>query len=386
MSGFIDIIDVVFFILFAVQVIYLFIFATANLFVGKYCLPRAKYKYSFLVIFPAYKEDEVIINSVTQFLTQDYPSESCHVVVVADRMEDGVNNKLSQLGVEVMPVAFENSSKAKALRYAMDKFNYNAFDKVLILDADNVVDADYLNKLNDCFAAGSEAIQTHRKAKNLNTHVAVLDALSEEINNSIFRRGHVMLGFSSALIGSGMAFDFNWYKKHVGYLQTSGEDKELEALLFKNRIYVDFLDDAIVYDEKTANVDNFNNQRHRWLSVQFSSLIRGLKDLPSALFERNRDYVDKLVQWAMLPRIILIMFIVICAFLTALYEPFRSVKWCVLLFFLFLSLAFATPDELVNKDLRKAFRSIPVLGLKMFFNLFRIRNGDKNFIHTKHSI
>ena len=386
MSGIIDIIDVVFFILFAAQVVYLFIFSTAGLFVSKSCLPRAKYKYSFLVIFPSYEEDKVIINTVTQFLKQDYPSESYHVAVVSDRMEDGVNNQLSQLEVDVMPVTFENSSKAKALQYALGKFDYNDFDKVLILDADNVVGADYLNKLNDCFAAGSDAIQTHRKAKNLNTHVAVLDALSEEINNSIFRRGHVVLGFSSALIGSGMAFDFNWYKKHVGYLQTSGEDKELEALLFKNRIYVDFLDDAIVYDEKTANVDNFNNQRRRWLSAQFCSLMRGLKDLPSALFDRNRDYVDKLVQWAMLPRIILILFIVICAVLITLYAPVRSVKWWVLLFFLFLSLAFATPDELVNKNLRKAFRSIPVLGLKMFFNLFRIRNGDKNFIHTKHSI
>ena len=63
-----------------------------------------------------------------------------------------------------------------------------------------------------------------------------------------------------------------------------------------------------------------------------------------------------------------------------------SVKWWILLFLLFLSLAFSTPDELVNKKLHKAFRNVPLLGLKMFLNIFCLKGGDKNFIHTKHNI
>jgi len=35
--------------------------------------------------------------------------------------------------------------------------------------------------------------------------LALLDGISEEINNNIFRKGHQTLGLSSALIGSGMA-------------------------------------------------------------------------------------------------------------------------------------------------------------------------------------
>ena len=55
-------------------------------------------------------------------------------------------------------------------------------------------------------------------------------AAFEEINNSIFRRGHVALGLSSAISSSGMAFDFNWFKKNIMSAKTSYDEKELELL------------------------------------------------------------------------------------------------------------------------------------------------------------
>ena len=39
-------------------------------------------------------------------------------------------------------------------------------------------------------------------------------------------------------------------------LQTAGEDKELELLLLKQRIYIEYLDHVPVYDEKTSQKDN----------------------------------------------------------------------------------------------------------------------------------
>ena len=384
MTGFLDILDLVLFLLLAWQVLYLFVFAIANLFSGKSYFPTAHRKRRFLIVFPAYKEDSVIINSVKTFFKQDYSSDFFHLVVAADQMTEEVCLELESLGAHVLRVAFDNSSKAKAMQYAFSKFSETDYDKALILDADNVVDSDFLDRLNNCFDAGADAIQAHRKAKNLNTNVAVLDALSEEINNSIFRRGHVVLGFSSSLIGSGMAFDFNWIKNHVDLLKTSGEDKELEAMLFKEHIYLTFLDEAVVYDEKTAKVETFSNQRRRWLSAQFYSFISSIKDLPKALISRNYDYADKIIQWAMLPRVILIGLVFLCSILTTLYLWSWSVKWWILIFVLALSLSFSIPDELVDKKLRKAFRYIPILGLKMFFNLFRLKGENKKFIHTKH--
>ena len=44
------------------------------------------------------------------------------------------------------------------------------------------------------------------------------------------------------------------------------------------------------------------------------------------------------------------------------------------------------PDYLVDKQFKKAIISLPVLFFLMFLNLFRLRGGNKHFIHTKHTV
>ena len=49
-----------------------------------------------------------------------------------------------------------------------------------------------------------------------------------------------------------MAFEAEWFHQNVKYLQTAGEDKELEAMLLQQRIYTVYLPDLLVFDEKTT--------------------------------------------------------------------------------------------------------------------------------------
>ncbi|MGL5618233.1 MAG: glycosyltransferase, partial [Tannerellaceae bacterium] len=226
-------------------------------------------KNRFLVLFPAYKEDSVIINSVKDFVEQDYPKGYYHVVVISDQMKDETNETLRELGSEVLEVTFSNSSKAKALNFAMDVLDTSKYDLIVIMDADNCASKDLLQGFNNQYLLGFRAIQAHRTAKNIDTDMALLDAVSEEINNSIFRKGHVNVGISSALIGSGMAFDKNWFVHNVKALNTAGEDKELELLLLQQQVFIQYCDKLWVYDEKTRKEQVFYNQRRRWLAAQY---------------------------------------------------------------------------------------------------------------------
>lgn len=142
--------------------------------------------------------------------------------------------------------------------------------------------------MNDALDSGIQAVQAHRTAKNRDTDTAVLDAASEEVNNSIFRRGHVALGFSSALIGSGMAFDYKWFRENIACCTTSGEDKELEALLLRQGIYIDYLDDVRVLDEKVQGEGAYYNQRRRWIAAQFYALSSAVRQLPGAILSGIR--------------------------------------------------------------------------------------------------
>lgn len=378
-------IDIFFFVIAALTVLYLFIFASAAMIDRGDKYPEVKNKHRFAIIFPAYAEDAVIVSSVTSFLKQNYPKENYDIVVVSDHMKDETNEELSKLPIILLKATYENSSKAKALNFAADNLDSAKYDIAVIMDADNITTPDFLNYINKTYAAGSNAIQAHRRAKNLNTDTAILDAISEEINNSIFRAGHVRLGFSSALIGSGMAFDYKWFQENIKFTDSSGEDKELEALLLKQHIYIEYLDTVYVYDEKTQANRAFNQQRRRWMAAQLHSLIHSFPDFFGAIFQRNFDYADKILQWMMPPRMILIALILFFGCVLPFINWELCIKWWLLLLGLALTFSIAIPNYLVDIRFTKAIKSIPFLVFSMIFNLFRLKGANKKFIHTQHS-
>ena len=118
----IHIIDILLWVLIAASVIYVSFYAIVSLFSSR----RSNHKHqtldikhqtsSFLIIFPAYREDAVIIHSVKQFLEQSYPQEQYHIAVVSDHMEEATNQQLRELPITLLTPQFEKSSKAKALQ------------------------------------------------------------------------------------------------------------------------------------------------------------------------------------------------------------------------------------------------------------------------------
>ena len=242
-----------------------------------------KYKHKIALFIPGYKEDEVIVSVAQKALQLDYPKDKYDVIVIADSFKPDTIAALKSLPIKVIEVSFEKSTKARALNKAMSQLS-SEYEIALILDADNVLKKDFLNKINDSFNAGYQVVQGHRTAKNLNTPVAVLDAASEEINNTIYSLGHRVIGLSSRLVGSGMAFNYPLFKNTMATIDAiGGFDKELELKLLKKKIKIEYRHDAICYDEKVHQSDSFAKQRMRWLSAQyyyfkhyfFDALLRG---------------------------------------------------------------------------------------------------------------
>ena len=370
-------------ILASVAVAYPLIYSLASLGTRKSYYPTANKQHKFAILFPAYKEDRVILPVVESFLQQHYPQELYKVIIISDHMQETTNERLAQLPITLLKANYENSSKAKALNFAMDHFGRDEFDAVVILDADNIVDTNFLLEINKVFDAGVQAIQAHRTAKNRNTDIAVLDGLSEEVNNSIFRRGHVRLGISSALIGSGMIFNYQWFHDNVKHLVTTGEDKELEVLLLKQRIFIEFLDEVYVYDEKTQGEKGFYNQRRRWLATQFAQWGRVFKDLPRAILSGNIDYSDKLIQWMLPPRLILFGGIIVMGSIMQIIDWPLALKWWALFLIMGVTLCLAIPDKLVDDRFKKSINKLPLLFIMMVVNLFRMKGMNKKFVNTE---
>lgn len=338
---------------------------------------------SFLILFPAYKEDSVIVHSVRQCLEQTYPKDFYHIGVISDHMQDDTNELLRQLPITLLTPQFEKSSKAKAMQYAIKEIN-GQFDYIVILDADNVVLPDFLEQVNVSCQQGYQAIQCHRCAKNCDNDVAVLDGVSEEINNTIFRKAHNTIGLSSALIGSGMCFTFEWFKRNVNLLNSAVEDRELESLLLQEKVFIKFEENIHVFDEKVSNHENFERQRLRWLNGQLQSLLIMLPNIPHAIATININYIDKAIQQALIPRSILLFLIPVFSLILFCIAPVWSLKWWILFLVLCLSLYIAIPSQMRNSAVFGKLSSFPALALKMLKNLFNLNKSNKDFLHTTH--
>lgn len=363
------------FLLYFVAVIYLFFFSISSTFRIKNRYPKAKKQYRYAVIFTSIDRGDVIAESVSSFLLHYYPKSHYDIIVVANSLPEETQEELASMPVQLLIHPKDRINKTEAIQFAMSKLTDSMYDVVVIMDADNITDPTFLDKINNAYYCGGMAIQTHRMAKNIDTDTAILDAVSEEINNSIFRRGHVNVGLSSALIGSGMVFNFDWFKDNIHKATDSSLDKQLEAMLLEQYILIEYLDDAYLYGQKASKTSTYYKQRHNWLANRIGNSGESLRKLPGALFKGNYDYCDKLFQWMMPSRTLLMGTLVLISIATSFLAWQLAIKWWAILLLLILGFCIAIPDYMVDSRFVKAMKTTPLLFILTIMNVLRKKLG-----------
>lgn len=361
----------------AITTAYMVFFSLASLFNKHQSVPKAKRQNRFIILIPAYKSDKVIIHTVASILSQNYPQRMFDVVVISDHQSEMTNMRLAQYTITLLTPNFEKSTKTKSLQYAILNLPvFKIYDIAVVLNDDNIVDSEFLQQLNDAYEiAGTKAIVTHLLPRNRDTSSARLSTVFEEINNSIFRRGHITLGLSAAITGSGVAYEFNWFKNNIMKVRNSAEEKELEAMLIHQHIYIDYFDSIHVYNMRKRETSEFNEQRRRWVFDQARSLVKNIRYLPSAIFNQHYDWVDKILQWMLLPRSIMLIIIVIMSITLPFIYFTLAIKWWIVTVVWGFSLAIATPDELVDEHWDRDFITLPLTtamnGVKKLLSVIR---------------
>lgn len=368
--------------------LYSFILSAGGLFYKNRHAPEDPLKRKMAVLIPAYKEDGVIVDVARQALRQHYPANRFDVVVIADSLKPSTIISLRSLPITVIEVSFEKSTKVKALNKAMAVIGDN-YDCAVVLDADNIMERSFLTRMNDLFGLGYRAIQGKRDPKNENNSMALLDGLSETINNFIYRQGTVGLGMSASLNGSGMIFDYALYKRIMAEMDSiGGFDRELELKLIEKGIKVYFAKDAVVFDEKVASTEVFERQRKRWISSQFFYLKKYFAPGFASLSQGDLSFFNSAVlRNIQLPRLLnlgLLTFITAVSFALAPHLVFGPFIWLALLGLNLLAMILAIPKKFYSLRLLKSVLLIPTIFVKMFMLLFKLKDANKTFIHTPH--
>lgn len=383
----IDVLVYIVALVFAINVLYVLFFAIAGLWPVKKVENKVAKFNRFAIFIPAYKGDEVILSTMFSSFKQDYPRDKYEIIIIADSLQSYTVGEMKLHPIKVVEVQFDNSTKAKSLNAAIDTLNAADYDYAVVLDIDNVMEEDFLTKINARLQNNELIIQAHRIAKNTDTPFAILDAVSEEINNHLFRKAHDNVGLSAALIGSAMAMRYDWFVDLMKKITAiGGFDKELEVNIISYNIRIDYAHDIYVYDEKVQRSDVFKNQRKRWLSAQLNYLVKyGPQSFVKGIKTKNFDLIDKIIQFALLPRLILLGMLVILA--STYFMGFKhGIVFLTLAQIYLFGLIISIPNEYFKFKYFVAMLYLPKAFMVMFLTMFKLKGANKKFIHTPHAV
>lgn len=358
-----NILDWLLFIPCAIVIIYMLFFAIAGSRSKEtWTSSRTRKQARFLIITTVCPTDTRVEKTIKSVIAQEYNEKNFDMLVVADNLSPITNMKLMQYPITVLRTESKNGTKLTALQYAIQRLSpLKIYDMVILLDPDEIIGTQFLQKVNSSFQLGYRMMQAHRTDIDRETSAMILATSFEEINNTVFRIGHNNMGLSSALIGSGLCAEFNWFRENIMKLSSEFEEKEMEALILKQRIYIDYLEDAIIYVDHAKELHRFNKQRRRWTMGQLISLRKNIRLFIPALFRSNYDLADKIFQWMMLPRTMVVCIICIMSIAMPFFSWIAALKWWVAATFFLLMCAIATPDYIVDERWVRAYGRVPIL-------------------------
>ena len=338
--------------------------------------------HDYAIIVTAYEQTTSLPAVVDSILKLNYTNFV--IYIVADKC-DVSDLKFTDPRVIVLRPPETLASNTRSHFYAIRNFIRN-HDVLTIIDSDNLVDSEYLNELNKYFDAGFAAVQGIRKAKNLDTTFACLDA-SRDIYYH-FYDGEVLfnVGSSATLAGSGMAFKTSLYRECLEHRDITGAgfDKVLQMEIVSRGYRIAFCESAIVYDEKTTKSDQLVKQRARWINTWFRYFVFGFSLIWNGL---KKGSFSRFLFGIILLRPPLFIFLILSVFfmfVSLWISKIAFVLWlagfsCFIGGFL-IAIIHARPDKRIVRSLL----SIPVFIFYQVLSLMHIKRANKLSVATHH--
>lgn len=229
--------------------------------------PAAPHRYAFVI--PARNEASVIGQLILSIKQQEYPAEMMDIYVVADNCSDRTAEIARQAGAIVWERYDEHHiGKGYALNFLFSRIKEITitYDGYIIVDADNILEKNYLCEMNKAFAAGHRIITSYRNSKNYGSNwISAGYSLWFLREAKFLNNARMILGTSCAISGTGFLVHREIIEKNEGwkhYLLTEDIEFTVDSILEGERIA--YCSSAILYDEQPTELDQAWKQRLRW--------------------------------------------------------------------------------------------------------------------------
>ena len=251
--------------------------------------------HKFMAIIPAHNEETVVGNLIESLKNQNYNKELYDIYVIADNCTDNTKKVAEQAGAIVYE-RFDNEKQTKG--YALDwflqqKIKENAdYDAVLVFDADNIVDKNFIKNMNKKLCQGEEVVQGYRDIKNpTDSWISAGYAIFYWTMHRFYHLARYNIGLSPLLNGTGFMVKFDILKPQGWKTVTLTEDIEFSLQRIIKGKRLGWATDAIVYDEQPVGFKQSWSQRSRWTVGHIQCIGEYTKDLALAI-KQNKTVMN----------------------------------------------------------------------------------------------
>lgn len=228
-------------------------------------------QYRFAVLVPARNEDKVIGNLLKSLNEQDYPREKFDVFVIVESKDDPTIKIVESFGFNI--VIRTNLAHRRTKGFALDdayqyiKRNNLEYDSLLIFDADNIANKDYISLMNDVKNQGYQVGVGYRNFTNATTNwVSGCSATLFSFMNQFTSNGRSNIFKKATLTGTGYYVDMNIVDDAGGWIWDGmTEDVELTHYCYNHNISMHYYNHAQYFDEQSSKYSVIHKQHVRWV-------------------------------------------------------------------------------------------------------------------------
>jgi hypothetical protein len=252
-----------------------------------------------------------------------YPAGRFMVVVVADNCTDRTAVLARAAGAECLERDDRTlPGKPRAIAWALTQLQVDAFDAVIIIDADTVVDPGFGPALADAAPIAGRAFQAYFDVLNpgdslLTRMATVLAAANYRFAYALKRR----VGLNAPLLGNGMCLGTAVLATHGWKAFTIAEDWELYALYTTQGVPIESLQTAHLYAQEARSLKQSSTQRRRWTAGKLTVLGRQVGRLLASRKIGIAQKLDAVAELSGPGPVVHLGLVIVVGALTALLRP-----------------------------------------------------------------
>lgn len=226
----------------------------------------------FAVLVPARNESEVIKNIMRALTAQTYPKEYFDVWFIVEKDDDPTIKFAGEFGFKHFvrdEMTEQRRTKGFALQECIRHFKAKGlvYDAYMIFDADNVMDRDYIEKMNDLRQTGVEVGVGYRNFTNINTNwLTSGSAILFTYMNSFTSKNRTLLFKKALIAGTGYYVNADIIEEAGGWIFTGmTEDTEFTTYCEYHNINMCYYPLINFYDEQSPSLKTNHSQHVRWV-------------------------------------------------------------------------------------------------------------------------